>query len=215
MSESVASVARARTFFGFNPVDFVDDIVCAMSYYISSCLEAISAKLAEVRVSPNHKQRFMRELSEVVQKSVNKNADLFELFVMRNIFHIDIDVDLAGALTAPEVHEDGGGVSMIQGDSDDGTDAELEALYAEIEKETRRRCELIKTIRQEEAQLAIAEALEKRLPEIEELGKCAHELPSDEVNEKIRRFEDILEHLKSHRRSEPSLEFQKQAFRFD
>lgn len=215
MSEAVASVARARTFFGFNPVDFVDDIVCAMSFYISSCMEAISAKLAEVQISPNHKQRFIKELTDAVQKSVNKNADLFELFVMRNIFHIDTDVDLASALSAPTVEKSRDNVSVMNEDTDDGIDAELEALYAEIETESRRRCELIQKIKQNDAQLTIAEALEKRRPELEALARESQTLPSAEITEKIRSFEDILDRLKSRRRSQPSLAFQKQAFQFD
>jgi hypothetical protein len=61
-------------------------------------IEWLGSVMVDVRISDHHKRSFMRELTTRVMHSLNVNSDIFEIYVMRNIFHIPVDVDLTGSL---------------------------------------------------------------------------------------------------------------------
>lgn len=196
-----------------NPIDFVDDVVCAVSFYVTEGLEAIASKLTEVRISRNHVHKFVTTITSAMQKSVDKNSDLMELYVMRNIFHIDTDVDLAGALSSPMRSPR---KEMIPDVSDD-LDVRLTNLYEEIEAEERKKMRLVAAIKREEEQLKITEMIDARLPEIRELAKAAKALPHADVNAMLGDLTEILVKARTRPRSDPAkaLAAYQDGFKFD
>lgn len=213
------SITRAKTFFGMNPVTFVDDVVCAVSTYIQNASEAMSAKLLEVKASTNHKYKFERDLKIAMQESINRNSDLFELYVLRNIFHVDVDVDLASAITRNEstIEEESSSNFKFTHEDGEGLDERLEQLYKEIHEEQVRSKQLAAEIKANQAQLEIYKLILKRLPAIRQLADSIRTLPTDDIDRMRARLEEILERTRSVQPESPekSLAFHKGAFIID
>lgn len=217
----VPSITRAKAFFGMNPIEFVDDVVCSVSTYVQETLDAMFSKLLEVKASKTQKMKFETDLKAAMQESINTNSDLFELYVMRNIFHIDVDVDLTEVLTRSEASVLGDDFSADRDDlsfgHEDGEDldGQLEQLYREIQSEQARRKRLASEIRTNQAQLKIAEMIRERLPRIRELAESVKTLPVDEIDKIIVQLQDLLERARSIPPDQRSLAFHQNAFIFD
>ena len=220
----IPSITRAKAFFGMNPLEFVDDVVTSVSTYVQETLEALFAKLLEVKTSQNHKYKFERDIREAMQESININSDLFELYVMRNIFHIDVDVDLTDALTRSENSTIGDEVSADRVDlsfgydDSEGLDGQLEELYKQIQMEQSKRRFLASEIRRNQVQVKIAEMIMERLPAIRELATSVVELPIDEIDRIIAQCQELLERVRSvppEKDPMKSLAFHQNTFIFD
>lgn len=221
----IPSITRAKAFFGMNPLEFVDDVVSSVSTYVQETLDAMFAKLLEVKVSQNHKYKFERDIAAAMHESINTNADLFELYVMRNIFHIDVDVDLTDALTRSlETSTIGDETSAERVDfsfgydDSDGLDGQLEELYRQIQIEQSKRKSLASEIRTNQAQVKIVEMILERLPAIKELAASVKELPIDDIDRIISQCQQLLERVKSippEQDPAKSLAFHQNTFIFD
>jgi hypothetical protein len=218
MDEAAASNARVKTFFERDPIEFIDDVVAAMSHYVESGIESLGSIMADVRLSDNHKRAFLRELMARVMHSLNVNSDIFEMYVMRNIFHIPVDVDLAGSLM-PGPGPDAEDLDRSFGrdaDSDD-LDEEMRALIAQIEAGKDRRRRLAQSIRASEARLKVSQAALNRMPAIAELAHAAAAVPAGRVDELIRSMSALLQRAEAAEApaSGASLAFHQSAFNFD
>jgi predicted nucleic acid-binding Zn-ribbon protein len=141
------------------------------------------------------------------------------MYVMRNIFHIPVDVDLAGALVSSESdhafdldHSSGFGADV--GDFDQ----RLRALHRQIDEAQFRRKQLASSIQTTRAQLKISEACLSRMPQITELHAAANSLPVDRIEQLREKVIELLgksRELSSESDPKRSLAFHKEAFVFD
>jgi hypothetical protein len=218
MVEVAASNARVMTFFQRDPVDFIDDMVMAVSHYVQSGIESLSSIMMDVKLSENHKRAFMRELTAQVMHSLNVNSDIFEMYVMRNIFHIPVDIDLAGSIMESQ---DFSAVDLDRsfsrdGDSDD-LDDEIRELTAKIYQNKEKRKQLLRSVKENEARLKISQTALDRIPAIVELEKAVANAPCDQMDSLLGSMQKLLSEAKRIEPSEPtqSLVFHQTAFNFD
>ena len=188
-----ASNARIRSFFQFDPLEFVDEVVIATSEYINGGLASLTAILDLQDSPPSAKAELLRQLNKRLQKSLNLNSDLLEMFVMRNIFWVDIDVDLAFELSSAALPQS----PALATDSDDSDrlDEELESLRASIAREAERRANLIRSIRGNEEKARAASLVAERAPAIESLLKDIEALPVGDVSRALTLLQSFRERL--------------------
>ena len=187
-----ASNARIRSFFQFDPLEFVDEVVIATSEYINGGLESLTAILDLQDSPPAAKAELLRQLNKRLQKSLNLNSDLLEMFVMRNIFWVDIDVDLAFELSSTVPQSP---AVALDGDDGDRLDEELESLRASIASEAERRARLIQSIRGNEEKARAASLVAERAPAIESLLKDIEALPVGDVSRALTLLQSFRERL--------------------
>jgi hypothetical protein len=217
-AEAIASNARVRSYFQRDPIEFVDDIVMAMSHYVNNGIESLASVMTDLHLSENHKRAFIRELKSRVVLSLDRNSDIFEMYVMRNIFHIPVDADLVGMM-APEPEGDPGDLnqSFHATDESDKLDRELIAITREIQDAQARQRELAASIRATETQLKVCELVLARLPDVVELAEAADKLPTKRIDQLIQAMEAMLEAARAAEARAPaqSLAFHQAAFKFD
>lgn len=202
------SNARIRSYFGFDPVEFVDDIVVATSEYINGSLESLAAAVSVQDMPIDAKEKFMGKVNSRMQRSLNINSDLLEMYVMRNIFWIDVDVDMAAELR----QADKSAVSIsVDMDYDDGTDRRLKDLYAEISSESSKRTALLHAIDATEKQCKVAEQIVARRAEIDALLGELQSLPTDRVESAV----SVLQSYKDLMNSRPARRQPSQSFVFN
>jgi hypothetical protein len=218
MDESAASNARVKTFFERDPIEFIDDVVAAMSHYVESNIESLGSRMADVHLSDNHKRAFLHDLMARVMHSLNVNSDIFEMYVMRNIFHIPVDVDLAGSLMPSQnsAAEDLDRSFTRDAESDD-LDEEIHSLISQIEASKERRRQLVQSIKANEARLKVSQAALNRMPAIAELAQATAAVPVDRINELIQSMTTLLQKAKATAPPDPmqTLAFHQSAFNFD
>jgi hypothetical protein len=218
MDEDAASNARVQTFFQRDPIEFIDDVVMAMSHYVQSGIESLGSVMVNVRLSDNHKRAFMRELTARVMHSLNVNSDIFEMYVMRNIFHIPVDVDFAGSLAQSQDSSaealDG---SFKPAPESDDFDKEILRLRAKIRESNEKRKRLLHSVKENEAKLQISKAALDRMPEILEEAQATADLPCDQINRLIQSMRNLLRKSKAIEVGDAmqSLAFHEAAFSFD
>jgi hypothetical protein len=218
MEGLASSNARVKIFFERDPIEFIDDVVMAMSHYVRSGIDSLSSVMVDVRLSDNHKRSFIRDLAARVKHSLDVNSDIFEMYVMRNIFHIPVDVDLAGSVVqSQESAVDDLDRSFGRDAESDELDEEIRALQAQIYKSNERRKKLVREAKQTEAKLKISKAALERMPAIMELAQAVEAVPSKRINELIQSMEDLLRRSRAAEGTEEvqSLAFQQAAFTFD
>jgi hypothetical protein len=113
----------------------------AISHDVQNGIESLGSVMVDVRISDNHKRSFMRDLTARLMHSLNVNSDMLEIYVMRNICHIPVHVDLAGSLVrSPASAADELDRSFERDADPNDLDNEIRALTAEIDggKERRR-----------------------------------------------------------------------------
>jgi hypothetical protein len=188
-----ASNARVRSFFGCDPVEFVDDVICAMASYVTAGIESLSSLITATGLSENHKAKFCHDLSAQMQKSINENSDIFELYVVRNICHVPIDVDLAAELSdIHQVQSPNIEASPVRVDDSGALDDELMDLRERIRVEQGRRRHFVEELRRTQAQISVFETLDRRLAKIRELKQLVDSLPSRELEGRIEELKDLL-----------------------
>ena len=173
-----ASNARIRSFFEFDPLDFIDEVVIATSEYINGGLASLTAVVDLQDVAARARSDFLQQLNKRLQKSLNVNSDLLEMFLMRNIFWIDVDVDLAFEFSRSDPQN-------LEPEPDDADETELdkqlESLRAEIGKELARRMQLQEQIRANSEREMVASIVAQRETDVTELIHDIKSLPVEEV----------------------------------
>ena len=173
-----ASNARIRSFFEFDPLDFIDEVVIATSEYINGGLASLTAVVDLQDVAARARSDFLQQLNKRLQKSLNVNSDLLEMFLMRNIFWIDVDVDLAFEFSRSDPQN-------LEPEPDDADETELdkqlESLRAEIGKELARRMQLQEQIRANSEREMVASIVAERETDVTELIHDIKSLPVEEV----------------------------------
>ena len=173
-----ASNARIRSFFEFDPLDFIDEVVIATSEYINGGLASLTAVVDLQDVAARARSDFLQQLNKRLQKSLNVNSDLLEMFLMRNIFWIDVDVDLAFEFSRSDPQN-------LEPEPDDADETELdkqlESLRAEIGKELARRMQLQEQIRANSERELVASIIAERETDVTELIHDIKSLPVEEV----------------------------------
>jgi hypothetical protein len=190
----------------------------AMSHYVKTGIESLVSVMTDVRLSENHKRVFVRELKSRVVLSLDRNSDIFEMYVMSNIFHIPVDADLVGIM-APDPDGDMRDLSQSfrTSDESDELDRELAAVTREIHNAQARQRELATSICTTETQLKVCELVLARLPDVVGLAEAINELPADRIDQLIQAMEGILETARTAEARTPaqSLAFHQAAFKFD
>ena len=228
MNESSHSNARVRSFFKFDPIEFSDDVVCALSSYISSAIDSLVSLMSKVDVSEKDKRTFISNLISVMQESLDKNADKFEAYILRNIFDISVNVDLAAAIDTPKkgessnnsVHDSFGINDIDEEDLDENElDNELTQLYNKIQSEQNKRIELLASIKGNRVKLNEAKQIVERLPKINQIINLASQLPKNDIQDLENKIQNLLDTAKGILNKtvneKKSIEFEKEAFQFD
>lgn len=214
---------RIRSFFKFDPIEFSDDVVCALSFYLNQAIDSIISLLTNVPTSESRKKKFQNDLITKLRNSIDENADKFELYIMRNIFDISVNIDVTADIDTPKKvkgNEEGGFDEMEEEDfNDEKLDKKLDELYAQIQDCQAQRVQLVTSIKSNKAKLNEANALVARLPKINEIIKLAEQLPEREIESLAQRMKDLFDRvqdLASHDQNEKrSFEYDKASFVFD
>ena len=169
---------RIRSYFQFDPLEFIDDVVIATSEYINGGLGSLAAIVDLQDLPEGEKEGFLTKLRKRLQRSLNTNSDLFEMYVMRNIFWVDIDVDLAFEISKTETTPN---VDLDETAEDKSLDVELEELRSQIKEEIRERRILLSQIRETQTRMQIAEETVERIPEMQQLLNEMKVLPVSQI----------------------------------
>lgn len=222
--EETYSNPRSRSFFGFNPIEFSDDVAIALSYYMDNALGSIISILSNVKVSEKKKEKFQDELIQILQNSVNLNSDKFELYILRNIFDISVNIDLTSTIDTPK-NDKAADEDVLNGiDNDDSfddreLDSQLMELYAQIQECQAERVQLITSIKTNKAQLNEANEIVNRLPKINQIIDLVEKIPPSEIEgvaQKIKELLDRVNDLASHEQNEKrTFQQDKESFDFD
>jgi hypothetical protein len=216
----LTSDPRVRTFFQTDPVSFIDEVVASMSHYVSGGLESLSSMLSDrsLGVSPNHKAALVQNLNQKIQTSLTLNADIFEMYLLRNIFHIPVDVDLAGVIMDSHNEQSASFDGAAFGPDSEDLDQHLADLHHQIGEAQFRRKRLANSIQSTRLQLKISEQCLARLPALSQLRAAAAALPVNRVEKLREELVQLLERSRSLAQdADPvkSLAFHKGAFVFD
>lgn len=216
---------RVRSFFKFDPIEFSDDVICSLSFYINNAIDTINSLLTKVEVSENIKLKFQNDLITKLQNSIDVNADKFELYIMRNIFDISVNIDLTPDIDTPKKvrNSDKDGLDDFDDDDNDFDDTELNQnltdLYEQIQDAQAQRVQLVTSIKSNKAKLYEANELLKRMPSINKIIELAEQLPASEIEGLAQRIKDLLDRVKEledlDENEKRSVEFDKASFTFD
>lgn len=223
VEEGYYSNPRIRSFFKFDPIEFSDDVICSLSFYINNTIDTINSLLTSIEVSEKNKSIFQNELVTKLQNSIDENADKFELYIMRNIFDISVNIDLTSDIDTPKKKSDEDEQKFSDNQDDDFDDKDLDRqlaeLYAQIQESQAKRVQLVTTIKTNKAKLNEVRELTKRLPDINRIIELTQQLPSDEIKKLSNTFNDLLQQvqdLANRKQSEKKLfENEKNSFEFD
>ncbi|KAK8898859.1 hypothetical protein M9Y10_001151 [Tritrichomonas musculus] len=223
VEEGYYSNPRIRSFFKFDPIEFSDDVICSLSFYINNTIDTINSLLTSIEVSEKNKSIFQNELVTKLQNSIDENADKFELYIMRNIFDISVNIDLTSDIDTPKKKSDEDEKKFSDNQDDDFDDKDLDRqlaeLYAQIQESQAKRVQLVTTIKTNKAKLNEVRELTKRLPDINRIIELTQQLPSDEIKKLSNTFNDLLQQvqdLANRKQSEKKLfENEKNSFEFD
>ena len=177
---------RVRSFFGFDPNAMIDDIASSVMYYINSNINALAPLLT------GDSGERMNEFITRLQESYIKNMDLFELYTMRNIFDIPLDLDLVDV--EQEQESDIKLDDSFVADSND-YDNELLALYQRFNEQQEQKKMHVNNINELESQLSINQQILQRAAKIKSIISEAHSLPVNRVQQldlKIKNLERKL-----------------------
>lgn len=212
----MSSNSRIKSYFNFDPIELIDDIVCAVSQYINDGIESLAALLIQLDNNEETRNRVINKITELMQDSLNRNSDLFELYLMRNIFVIPVDVDLASAIDSAESDQSFDVSNNLSHENE--LDEEIENLYKKINEQKLVYLSHLKNIKENEIQSQIYEQIISRVPILEKLLLEYQELPQQKLDELVSLAEDcfnLSKNAKSINDSEHLLEFHKKSFNFD
>ena len=221
MEKKPESNGRVRQFFGFDPVEFVDDVVCATSFYINGLQESLSSLLSAESISQNRQNEIKTKLFSALQSSIDLNSDIFELYLMRNIFHIPVDADLTSELVSNSTKN-----IPIQSETsfsydleeEEELDSELRNLYQQIREEQEKRHSLQQSIFKHKINLQQTQEITKRSTQINNIIRSAQELPTqqiDELHDKLQKVYQKAKSFQSDFSDKQTLAFHQSAFSFD
>lgn len=219
--ESTESNTRIRQFFGFDPIEFVDDVVCSTSYYINGLKESLSSLLSSESISQNKQNEIKSKLFTALQSSIDLNSDIFEMYLMRNIFHIPVDVDLTSELSSSSKiagnMDSLSSESMINEADEDELDSELEGLYAEIRNEQNVQQELWDKISSKRIMIQQTNEIVKRTDMIDEILRNAGEIPVQQIDELLENLQSTFQKAKTFHSNieENKLLYHQSSFTFD
>jgi hypothetical protein len=92
--EATRNFDREEEFFGFHPVRFIDDVINAVNEYACNAADALEESLRGALAKREGRpvadgealQRGSDKVLKIVQESIDKNFDLWELYVLKNTF---------------------------------------------------------------------------------------------------------------------------------
>lgn len=224
------STSRVRSFFNFEPVDVIDDAVNAVAVYAADVIVSLTTCLKEDGFPDNEVTKIKNKLNQRVAEELNKNSELFILYLLRNVFNIPASVDLAAAYTAPSTHNDDdlsksdiSHEEPITGVSEDqmkAIDTEIDKMLAQINGKYDEYVEMCKSIRANETEAVYLDKILERLNKIESIVDRVNELPTDrlenvntKLKECIQETESMIE--KTRKDANSSIEQHKRSFDFD
>lgn len=220
--ENVESNTRIRQFFGFDPIEFVDDVVCSTSYYINGLKESLSSLLTSESISQNKQNEIKSKLFTALQASIDLNSDIFEMYLMRNIFHIPVDVDLTSELSTPSKNisefDNLSSESIInENTNEEELDNELEELYEQIRNAQNEQQRLKQQIRSKKTMIKQTNEIIKRTDLIDEIIRNANEIPMEQIDELLKNLQGTYQKAKTYHSdvSENKLLYHKSSFTFD
>lgn len=187
---------RIRSYFRFDPTEFVDDVVVAVSSYINAAIESLSAMMADIHVSQSTKKDFKEKIIKKMQQSLLTNADIFEGYLLRNIFSIPIEVDLAEALTAPSTPKksflEDGTESVINEEEDEvDYDSQLDQLYKQIHQAQEKNLQLAQENKALKIQVMEDNKLKELIPKMLEIAKEAEQLSANEIEQLCQQMKNL------------------------
>ena len=153
------STSRVRSFFNFEPLDLIDDTVNAVAIYAADAIVSLAAFLKEDKVPDNEINKIKSKLNQKVAEELNRNAELFGLYLIRNIFNIPASIDLAAALTqttnpneteTSEIHEET--VTGVSAEEMNEVDKEIDSLIAQIGEKHNQYIQIAQSIKQNETE---------------------------------------------------------------
>ena len=71
------STSRVRSFFNFEPLDFIDDTVNAVAIYAADAIVSLAAFMKEDKVPDNEINKIKNKLNQRVAEELNRNSELF------------------------------------------------------------------------------------------------------------------------------------------
>lgn len=226
-NQNVQSDPRIRSFFGFDPLVMIDDIICATSHYINNGIDSLYSLLSQYNLSDERKTEITRKLAYKLNESFNKNSDMFEMYCMRNIFPIHVDIDLCDALINSEKSAPASPYRNQIGPDEDidevseTLDQQLLEIQKNIEDQKTIYYDLVQSIRSKKVQLCVSQKLLERKPRIEHLINKYKQIPAEKIAnitqqmtaclEMVEKYANILAEEEQHKR----LSYHKNTFKFD
>ena len=197
------STSRVRSFFNFEPIDFIDDTVNAVAIYAADAIVSLAAFMKEDKVPDNEINKIKNKLNQRVAEELNRNSELFGLYLIRNIFNIPASIDLAAALTqrgaedqeSTEIQEDV--VTGVSPEEMGQVDKEIESLIAQISERHDHYTQLCNSIRKNESEAIFLEELTKRISKIENIVERTNALPFQQLGQIDNMANDCMQLVQS------------------
>ncbi|EAX95489.1 hypothetical protein TVAG_222860 [Trichomonas vaginalis G3] len=224
---TVSSSSRVKSFFQFDPCDLIDDTISAVTQYINDALVSFSEHLKASKFSQSEIDEIRAKITREISNSLAVNADLFEMYLLRNIFNIPLSIDLASVVTNNFTENSATSDSIasiadipsIKTTNKDLND-QIEDLRQQIIHKHKQYTELCHSIQEKEVQALYLENLVKRFDRIEKVLKQISSLPTEEARKLcessedcLRKAQEIQERVQS--ATQNNLNFQKNSFTFD
>mmetsp|Transcript_7118 Transcript_7118/g.24744 ORF Transcript_7118/g.24744 Transcript_7118/m.24744 type:complete len:277 (+) Transcript_7118:174-1004(+) len=98
VSEAQEELRRSEKFFAFSPIRFVDDVYNCTSHYLKHGLDQMENVLLEdqeTRIYSDDIKKGVTSLHKKLFRSLDRNIDKFELYIIRNILKIPKHLDLS------------------------------------------------------------------------------------------------------------------------
>lgn len=87
----IESFEQETEYFGFTPISYVDSVIAAVNEYLAKTVDALQKlleKKLENQLTPKEIDQSLTKMVDILQASIDKNFDRFELYVLKNIFRI-------------------------------------------------------------------------------------------------------------------------------
>lgn len=227
-STIVSSSSRVKTFFNFDPYELIDDTVSAVTQYITDALMSFTECLKGNRFTQDEANQISAKLQREISKSLAENADLFEMYLLRNIFNVPLNVDLGQNLNDDFQESSNLMESMMSSNMDISSiqsmnnelDAEIESLRAQIIERYQQYIDLCKRIQKNELEALYLEKLISRFDKIESILHSISQLPTEQAKLLCQKTEECLKKAQQineakQRSLNDSLALQKASFTFD
>ncbi|KAJ3278549.1 hypothetical protein HDU76_009847 [Blyttiomyces sp. JEL0837] len=79
--------------FGFEPVEFIDDVINSVNSLMYQTLSALE-EFVEDQIGEEEASAGMVAVETLLENAIDKNLDIFEVFALKNVFKIPNDISL-------------------------------------------------------------------------------------------------------------------------